>query len=144
MEVHIYITVDSASTKVTEKWFGYVLECTVTGQIYTKEGFDKIEGTYNQTVLSALVKSMNCLKKSCEVHVHTEDKFILNMLEYNLEKWAEMDFVTSRGKPVANQNEWKRIWKLSQEHLIISEPGRHGYSGWLAAEIEKRKEKQDV
>ncbi len=140
MEVHIYITVDSASVKPTEKWFGYVLECKISGQTYTREGFDRMVGTYHQTILTAMAKGLERLTKSCEVHLHTEDDFVLNMLENNLDRWATVGFVTTKGKPVANQEEWIRIWELSQNQLILSEPGKHEYSGWLMSEIERRKE----
>ncbi len=144
MDVNIYVHVDSASVRPTEKWYGYVLETEVRGQIYTREGFDHIVGTYHQTVLEAVGKALERLKKECEVHVHTEDEFVLAMWDRNLETWAAGGFLTAKGKPVANQEEWIRVWELSKEHLIIPEPGKHTYSEWMESEIERLKEKQDV
>ncbi len=66
------------------------------------------------------------------------------VLECNLAIWAGNEFLTSKKKPVANQEEWMRIWSLSNKHLILTAPGKHEYTGWLQGEIEKRKEQENV
>ena len=65
------------------------------------------------------------------------------VLERNLAIWAGNEFLTSKRKPVANQQEWMEIWRLSNRHLILTEPGKHEYTGWLQGEIEKRKRDND-
>lgn len=142
-QVKIYIETDSSSPKATEKHYGYVLEVMVSGQAVTREGFGKITGTYHQTVLTALAKALDRFNQSCEVFICTEDDFVLNMLERNLAIWAGNEFLTSKRKPVANQQEWMEIWRLSNGHLILTEPGKHEYTGWLQGEIEKRKRDDD-
>ena len=139
-QVKIYITTDSISPKITEKYYGYVLETTVAGEAKTREGFGKITGTYHQTVLRALAEALDRFNQPCEVCICTEDEFVLNMLERNLSIWAENEFLTSKRKPVANREEWMKIWSLSNKHLILTEPGKHEYTGWLQGEIQKRKE----
>lgn len=104
-QVKIYIETDSSSPKATEKHYGYVLEVMVSGQAVTREGFGKITGTYHQTVLTALAKALDRFNQSCEVCICTEDDFVLNMLERNLAIWAGNEFLTSKRKPVANQQE---------------------------------------
>ena len=134
-QVKIYIETDSSSPKATEKHYGYVLEVMVSGQAVTREGFGKITGTYHQTVLTALAKALDRFNQSCEVCICTEDNFVLNMLERNLAIWAGNEFLTSKRKPVANQQEWMEIWRLSNRHLILTEPGKHEYTGWLQDEL---------
>lgn len=126
-QVKIYIETDSSSPKATEKHYGYVLEVMVSGQAVTREGFGKITGTYHQTVLTALAKALDRFNQSCEVCICTEDDFVLNMLERNLAIWAGNEFLTSKRKPVANQQEWMEIWRLSNRHLILTEPGMAEY-----------------
>ena len=58
----------------------------------------------------------------------------------NLEKWAENEFQNSRGKPVANREEWMRIWGLSNKQLLITERGDHEYASWLESAIRREKE----
>lgn len=143
-QTKIYITTDSSSPKTTEKHYGYVLECMVGGEAKTREGFGKVTGTYHQAVLTALAEALGRFNQSCEVCICTEDEFVLNMLERNLAIWAGNEFLTSKKKPVANQEEWMRIWDLSNKHLILTAPGKHEYTGWLQGEIEKRKEQENV
>ena len=142
--VKIYIATDSSSPKVTEKYYGYVLECSVSGEAQTREGFGTITGTYHQAVLTALAEALERFNQSCEVCVCAEDDFVLNMLERNLAVWAGNEFLTSKKKPVANQEEWKKIWELSNRHLILVKPGKSESSGWLQEEIKKRKEQENV
>lgn len=144
LRAKIYITTDSASPKASEKYYGYVLECMVAGEARTKEGFGKITGTYHQAVLTALAKALERFKQPCEICVCTEDVFVLGMLEHNLATWAGNEFLTSKRKPVANQAEWMRIWSLSNKHLILTAPGKHGYTGWLQGEMQKRKEQENA
>lgn len=143
-EVHVYIYAEGMPMKESEKWFGYVLECRVSGQSVTREGFGKVNATHNGAVLTAMVRAMGRLNRTCEVHLHAEDEFVLRMLENRLDVWAGNGFLTAKGKAVANQEEWMELWGLSQKQLILSEPGGHAYSGWLKEEIRKRKEKDDV
>lgn len=136
----VFLKTDSVSPKKAEKWYGYVLEYKADGETKTREGFGKIEGTYHQAVLTALIEALERFRESCEVHVHTENEFILNMIETNLEKWAGNEFQTSRGKAVANQEEWMQIWGLSNKQLLITEHGDHEYASWLETAIRKEKE----
>lgn len=141
---HIYITTDSSSPRKTKKHYGYVLECEISGEARTREDFGEVTGTYNQAALTALIGALGRFTKKCELHIHTENTFVLHMLQDNLKTWAVNGFVTSKGKPVANQEEWMEVWNLSREHLIVPEPGKHPYTGWLQGEIQKRKEQGNV
>lgn len=143
-EVHIYIEVDSVSPKETKKWYGYVLECSLHGEPKTVDGSGLVLGTYHRATLTAITEALGRLNQTCEVHIHLKDEFVANMMEQNLDRWAGMGFVTTKGKPVANQEEWMRIWALAQKQLLLTEIGNHTYSGWLQGEIRSRKEKENV
>lgn len=138
----IYIKTDSSSQKATERWYGYVLEFKHNGETRTREGFGTVTATYHQAILTALIEAIERFREECEIHIHTEDVFILNMMEQNLETWAENGFRTAKGKAVANQEEWIRVWQQSKRHLILAEPGEHEYSGWLLSEIKTKKERE--
>lgn len=135
--VDIYIAIDSASTRISKKMYGYVLECEVSGQAKTREGFGTAEGTYHFGELTAMIAALERLKQPCEVHIHSENDFVLSMLERNLRTWAAAGFVTTKGKPVANKELWMIVWKLSQKHLVKTVPGKHPYSEWLKEEMKK-------
>lgn len=137
----IFLKVSSNNPKAMERKYGYVLEYKADGEERTREGFGEEVGTCHQVTLKALIEAMGRFHEPCEICIHSEDTFVLNMMEYNLESWANHEFQTAKGKPVANQEEWMQIWELSKEHLILTEPGEHEYSGWLLSEM-KGKEKK--
>lgn len=56
--VDIYIETDSTSLRAMLRKYGYVLECELHGRPVTREGFGRIEGTYNQAVLTALAEAL--------------------------------------------------------------------------------------
>ena len=137
----IFLEMSNHSMKTMERQYGYVLQCEVAGENKTREGFGMATGTYHQVILLALIEAMERFHEPCEICIHSEDAFVLNMMEYNLESWANNEFQTAKGKPVANQEEWMQIWELSKEHLILTEPGEHEYSGWLLSEMKEKEKK---
>ena len=139
--VHIYIETDSTSPRTMSRNYGYVLECVHLGKPKTRAGFGRTEGSWNKAVLQALLEALGRLNRPCEVHIHAMNEYVLCMLEKNLEHWAAMGFIGSKGKPVANREEWEKLWQLGQEHLLLTEPagpGRHEYSRWLLDEMGRR------
>ena len=127
MEVHIYIGTDSKAPRVQPRKYGYVLACTLKGKLATKQGFKETTGTYNRATLEAI----------SEIHIHTENAFILTMLEENLDKWEQNGYVTTKGEPVANGDLWKQLKEKAREHLLLSEPGKHEYSMWIQEQLKR-------
>ena len=144
MKAKIYITIDNSSPKLTEKNYGYVLECMINRSAITREGFGKTTGTYHQATLTAMAEALGRFEKSCEICICTEDEFVLNMIDHNIATWAENDFLTSKKKPVANQKEWMEVWKLIKRHKVLGKPGKHEYAEWIRREIKNREEKRHV
>lgn len=143
METKIYIATDSRLPRASVKWYGYVLECTQGGSTWTKEGFGTVTGTYHKATLAALADALQRFRRPCEIHIYTEDSFALNMLGRNLAPWAGNGFLSSRGEPVANGAEWKRVWEESRGHTLVAEPGPHAYGGWIRGEIGRKKREQE-
>lgn len=137
MEVHIYIGTDSKAPKSCTRKYGYVLECNLRGTPWTKEKFGEAEGTYHSIVLRALIEAMKRLTKESEVHIHTENVYILSMLEKNVDNWEENGYMTSKGKPVANADQWKELHSITENHLLLSEPGKHTYTKWMIERMKK-------
>ena len=144
MQTHIYIAVDSCSPRSSEKNYSYILECIVSGEPVTRDGYGQTEGSYHKAVLEALADALERFTKECDITIHSENDFVLNMLTMNLPAWAENGFLTAKGKPVANQEQWMRVHEASKKHVIHTETGRHSYSGWLSGEINRRKEQNNV
>ena len=138
--VNIYIATDSANTRNSKKSYGYVLECIIQGETKTREGFGQMEGTYNKVVLAAANEALKRMKRPSEIHICCENGFVVNMIKTSLENWSKNGFVTSKGEPIKNQEEWKEFCELSKKHLIIAEEGKNEYSTWIKEEVKKREE----
>lgn len=138
MVAGIYIETDRKNTRKSKKKYGYVLECEVRGETKTREGFGKVEGTYHKATLEALIEALGRFRKQCEIHIYSEDTFVLNMFRGNLELWEENGYTTSKGKEVANKEEWEKVRELTKRHKIVPEPGKHAYSSWIMEELARR------
>ena len=141
-EVNLYIETDSTSPKPRSRRYGYVLECrTSSGRTVTREGFGQTEGTYHQTILRAMAKAIARIINPCQLHIHTRDSFVLDMIDHNLVLWASQGFLTVKGEPVANIAEWRTLWAQIKGHEVITNRGPHPYSEWLRAELKKQEDK---
>lgn len=138
--VHIYAETDSTAPKSQERIAGYVLECTTaSGHIVTKEHFEKKTGTYHAVILRTLIDAMERINQSCEIHVHTQNDFILESLVSNLPGWASNGYRAQRGTLIKNCQEWQRLWELVKKQLVIKDPGTHQYYNWMQEEMKKVK-----
>lgn len=139
-EVHVYVETDTTTPAEKQRWSGYVLECqTAAGQTVTREEFDQKTGTYHAVILQTLIGAMRRINKSCEVHIHTQDTYILNMIEKNLPLWAGNGYRNVKGDLVKNHFDWAALWKEVQKHRMVTEPGMHTYYSWMQAEVMRRK-----
>ena len=53
-----------------------------------------------------------------------------------MEIWAREDF-----EKIKNQEDWKALWEVIQEHEVNVQVGKHTYSDWILREMEERREK---
>ena len=125
MEVHIYIGIDSKAPRAQTRKYGYVLACILKGKLETKQEFRETKGTYNRVTLEAITEAVTRVVKPSEIHIYTENAFILTMLEENLDRWEQNGYVTTKGEPVANGDLWKQLKEKAREHLLLPEPGKH-------------------
>ena len=146
--VNIYIGINPANTRKSKKRYGFVLECIRKNEPQTVERFGDCEETYNGATLKALNLALERMIKTCEIHIHTENTYILSMIEKNLDLWVGTGFTTSKGEPLKSQEEWRKLWQHSVKHLLVSEPGKHTYLEWIKETVsddekyEKQLEKQ--
>lgn len=133
--VDIYVEADSTTPRQSVRAAGYVLECIKGDAVHTREEFAHKTGTYNAVILQMLVKALKRINQSCEVHIHTQDTYVLNMIDKNLELWAGNGFHTVKGELVKNHFEWEQVWKLGSRHLLVAEPGEHSYFTWMQGEM---------
>lgn len=140
--VDIYIAVKSSSNSKTLGKYGFVCTCAKkSGEVGKIQDTGQIKGTRHETEVKAITEALSRLNQSCEVHIHCEDTFVVNMIDYHIHEWAGNDFRKVNGKPIANAEGWQKLWKKMQGHLIRMEKGRHICSGEIREMME---EKQNV
>ena len=141
-QVNLYIETDCAAFQKHERTYGYVLEyITSYGTTVTRESFRKGSGTYHQETLLTLAEALERIHEPCSLCVRGRDKFVLSMLTDKLKEWAGQDF-TSNGKPITNREEWEALWEKIKIHEASTQKGKHPYSDWMLAEMEKKNGKQ--
>lgn len=136
-EVHIYAESETAAPRCMKRRMGYVLEYVSSGRTFTREEFYEDTGTYHAVILRALTKAVKRIKEPCELHIHTQDTFTLEMLDENLPYWAVNGYRTAKGKLIKNHFEWQNLFEASRSHLITKEAGMHTYYHWMLDEMKK-------
>lgn len=140
--IDVYLEASSWFLGVRERWGGYVMAYErKNGELYTVEGLQKITGTYNHVLLHMLNAALTRVGKPSEVHICSANSYILDMMDHNLTTWAENGFTNSRGQPVKDAAEWRVLWKLSRNHVLVPEYGLHEFSHWMMEEF-SRKERE--
>lgn len=77
-----------------------------------------IETTNNQMELTAAIRGLAELKRSCRVELITDSKYLKNGITRWVPKWRTTGWINSEGKPVKNRELWEELWELEQEHTI--------------------------
>lgn len=141
MKVNIYLETDKNSQARTERKYGYVIETTFRGELYTKNGFGKMVGTYHQANLQALMDALERFNGKCEVKIHTKDTFIAART-LRISDLAASGFMDTKGNPIKNAMQWKELYRKITEYgiTITTKAGKHTYSQWM---LEQMKEKED-
>ncbi|OQW42736.1 MAG: ribonuclease HI [Proteobacteria bacterium SG_bin4] len=74
--------------------------------------------TNNRMELLAAIRALEALKRRCKVHLHTDSQYLQKGISEWLEAWKARNWRTSNKKPVKNEDLWKLLDQLSQQHDI--------------------------
>ena len=87
-KVDLWVWTDSRSPKEDLKAYAYSIEMRrPSGEIYRKTGEDNISGTWNKATLTAIANALERFSANAEVTIHTENRWVMNMMEHNLMVW---------------------------------------------------------
>lgn len=136
-EARIYVSVDNKAVRRTKKKFAYILECTIRNHIHTRYGYGTIDGTYNAAVIKAITEAVKRFNRQCDIEILSENGFVLANIEERLEMWAQNGFQTTKGKDVANKEEWESLWEVCRKHNVTVKQERHSYADWLENKMRK-------
>ncbi len=90
--------------------------------------------TNNRMELTAVIKGLEALKKSCRVTITTDSKYVLSGITEWMPNWKKRNWKTASKKPVLNVELWQRLDALVSQHEIEWEWVK-GHSGHHENEI---------
>lgn len=78
----------------------------------------EVETTNNRMELMAAIIGLESLKESCRVTLTTDSKYVTNGITDWIENWKNKAWKTAAKKPVKNEDLWRRLDEISQQHEI--------------------------
>lgn len=74
--------------------------------------------TNNRMELTAVIKGLEALTKTCNVSITTDSKYVLTGITEWIASWKQRNWRTSNKKPVLNVELWKQLDELTDQHEI--------------------------
>ena len=101
--------------------FGSVLRYTdAAGQLHERElscGYART--TNNRMELMGVIAALECLRKPCEVEVHTDSQYVANAFNKRwVDGWRRRGWKNAKKEPVKNPDLWKRLLRAMEPHEV--------------------------
>jgi ribonuclease HI len=74
--------------------------------------------TNNRAELMAAIEALRALKRPCRVELHTDSMYLRQGMAEWLPKWRLNNWRTASGKPVLNQDLWRQLEQLVEQHEV--------------------------
>ena len=74
--------------------------------------------TNNRMELTAVIRSLEALKRSCQVKIYTDSVYVQKGMAEWIEAWRKRNWRTADKKPVKNEDLWQVLDVLAQQHQI--------------------------
>lgn len=74
--------------------------------------------TNNRMELTAVIRALEALKRRCKVRLHTDSRYVQQGISAWIHGWKERGWRTADGKPVKNEDLWRRLDDLAHRHEI--------------------------
>ncbi len=97
---------------------GYAAIVLENGEVLEEISGSREETTNNRMELLAVIEGLESLNAGSKVRIYTDSSYVLRGMEEWLENWKNNGWITSAGKPVKNQDLWKRIAELQKKYRI--------------------------
>ncbi len=76
------------------------------------------ETTNNRMELTAAIKSLEALKRRCDVDLYTDSKYVMDGINSWLAGWKARGWKTADKKPVKNVDLWEELDRQVQRHNV--------------------------
>lgn len=89
------------------------------------------ETTNNRMELLAAIRALESLKRPCKVQLHTDSQYVQKGISEWIQAWKARNWRTASKKAVKNDDLWKQLDLLAQQHDIewIWVRGHNGHPG---------------
>lgn len=74
--------------------------------------------TNNRMELTAAIRGLNALIEPCEVHLHSDSKYVLDGITKWVHGWQKRGWVNASKKPVRNADLWHDLIEASAKHKV--------------------------
>ena len=87
--------------------------------------------TNNRMELLAVIRALEALKRHCRVQLHTDSKYVQQGITAWIHGWKKNGWRTAGKKPVKNDDLWKTLDALAQQHDVewLWVKGHAGHNG---------------
>ncbi len=75
--------------------------------------------TNNRMELLAAIKSLESLKRPCEVHLHTDSQYVRGGVTAWIHNWKRNGWRTANKKPVKNAELWQQLDEARARHKVV-------------------------
>lgn len=74
--------------------------------------------TNNRMEMMAAIAALEALKRPVQVRLHTDSAYLRNGVTQWIERWRRNGWRTAEGKPVANEDLWRRLELARAPHQV--------------------------
>ncbi|QDP72743.1 ribonuclease HI [Legionella israelensis] len=78
----------------------------------------EIHTTNNRMELMAAIKSLEALKRPCEVDLHTDSQYLRQGMTTWMKQWKLKGWKNAKREPVKNADLWQKLDQLASIHQI--------------------------
>jgi ribonuclease HI len=77
------------------------------------------DSTNNRMEMTAVIEALKQLKEPCKVTLITDSEYVKNAFTKNwIQGWIKRDWKTASREPVKNQDLWRELIRLTDQHHI--------------------------
>lgn len=74
--------------------------------------------TNNRMELTAAIKALESLKRSCDINLYTDSQYLRQGMTSWLAQWKKKGWVNSKREPVKNADLWQQLDQLASLHKV--------------------------
>jgi ribonuclease HI len=74
--------------------------------------------TNNRMEMMAVIKGLNALTEACEVHVHTDSRYVIDGMTKWIQGWQKKGWINASKQPVRNADLWHDLIEAARRHRI--------------------------